>query len=83
MFVEEKYQLLLMNFNSVLMQLPRVNNCVEGFRNALQSSITLMHLNLWKLCLDNRAEGGISQTEKILSFDGDKQKLLPNRILKK
>ena len=47
----------------VLNDLPRANNSVEGFHNALRSSITSTHPNLWKLCKDLKAEEVLSQTK--------------------
>ena len=47
----------------VLNDLPRANNAVEGFHNALQSSITSTHPNLWKLCIALKKEEGLSQTK--------------------
>ena len=47
----------------VLNSLPRSNNSVEGFHNALRSSVTSMHPHIWKLCTALKKEKGISQTK--------------------
>ena len=47
----------------VLNNLPRSNNFVEGFHNALRSSVTSMHIHIWKLCAALKKEEGISQTK--------------------
>ena len=36
-------------YSRILSELPITNNCVEGVHNALQSSFTNKHPNLWKL----------------------------------
>ena len=47
----------------VLNDLPRLNNSVEGFHNALRSSVTSMHPHIWKLCTALKKEEGINQTK--------------------
>ena len=47
----------------VLNNLPKSNNSVERFHNALRSSVTSMHPHIWKLCAALKKEEGISQTK--------------------
>ena len=55
----------------VLNDLPRSNNAVEGFHNALQSSITSTHPNFWKLCNSLKKEEGLCQTKMAHIRRGD------------
>lgn len=47
----------------VLNDLPRSNNAVEGFHNALRLSTTSVHPNIWKLCNSLQKEEGLCQTK--------------------
>ena len=51
--------------------LPKSNNSVEGFHNALRYSITSTHPNLWKLLLDLKTEIGLSEKTFIDRERGD------------
>ena len=55
--------------------LPKSNNSVEGFHQALKSSITSTHPNIWKLCNDLKYEFDLSETKIIQRNRGDP----PNR----
>ena len=50
--------------------LPRTNNCVEGFHSALRSSITCRHPNVWKLIAALKKEE-LQQTKIIHVNRGD------------
>ena len=72
-----KYPIEFWNVRSrVLQGLPKANNGCEGFHNALRSSITASHPNIWKLLKDLKAEMELTNT-KIL------QKNLGYRVLPK
>ena len=64
----------------VLNDLPRANNSVEGFHNALRSSITSTHPNLWKLCKALKAEEVLSQTKIAHVRRGDSTNPQKNHI---
>ena len=59
-------------WDRVLNNLPRSNNSVEGFHNALRSSVTSMHPHIWKLCAALKKEEGISQTKIAYLRRGDR-----------
>ena len=56
----------------VLDDLPRSNNACEGFHNALRSSITSTHPNIWKLMSALKNEMALSETRLLHRDRGDK-----------
>ena len=50
---------------------PKSNNSVEGFHQALKSSITSMHPKIWKLCNDLKLELDLSESNIIQRNRGD------------
>ena len=51
--------------------LPKSNNSVEGFHNALRSSITSTHPNIWKLMFALKQELELSEMKTIQRLRGD------------
>ena len=51
----------------ILANIPRSNNAVEGYHNAVQSSVSSVHPNLWKLCGALAKEEAMAQA-KIAHF---------------
>ena len=51
----------------ILANIPRSNNAVEGYHNAIRSSVTSVHPNLWKLCGALAKEEAMAQA-KIAHF---------------
>ena len=59
-----KYPISLWNVRSrVLNDLPKANNACEGFNNALRSSITATHPNIWKFLRSMKEEVCLSETK--------------------
>ena len=48
--------------------MPRTNNHLEGYHNALQSSLSCTHPNLWKLIAALKREEQLAQLKK-MEFD--------------
>jgi hypothetical protein len=59
-------------YDRMLMDMPRTNNGCEGFHNAIKSSITNVHPNLWTLIGALKKEECLSQTKIIHYLRGDK-----------
>ena len=69
----------------VLADLPRSNNACEGFHNALRSSITASHPNIWRLLVALKQELSLSEMKIMQKSRGDrpdkkKYALLTERI---
>ena len=56
----------------VLADLPRSNNSCEGFHNALRSSITASHPNIWKLLLALKKEISLSELKLVQKERGER-----------
>ena len=50
-------------------EMPRTNNHLEGYHNALQSSLSCIHPNIWKFINGLKKEEHLAQLKKI-QFDG-------------
>ena len=58
--------------------MPRTNNHVEGFHNALRKSITQTHPTIWKLIVGLKKEETLAVT-KIVQWERDGE---PNKVRK-
>ena len=56
----------------VLADLPRSNNACEGFHNALRSSITASHPNIWRLLVALKQELSLSELKIMQKSRGDR-----------